>query len=87
VSEEAIRDAQRRLARLEGVWTAPEAAALVAGLAALRDRGEIAADARVVLVLTGAGIKYDAPPLADPVDLDGAGAEAVAAVRRALGGA
>jgi threonine synthase len=87
VSEDAIRDAQRRLARLEGVWTAPEAAALVAALAVLRARGEVAADARVVLVLTGAGIKYDAPPLADPVDLDGTGEEVVAAVRRALGGA
>jgi threonine synthase len=59
----------------------------VAALAALRDRGEVDADARVALVLTGAGIKYDAPPLADPVDLDGTGEEVVAAVRCALGGA
>ena len=30
--EDGIRDAQRRLARLEGVWTSPEGAALVAAL-------------------------------------------------------
>jgi len=87
VGEDAIREAQGRLARLEGVWTAPEAAALVAALVALRDGGAVAADARVVLVLTGAGIKCDPPPLPDPIALDGTGDEAVAAVRRALGGA
>lgn len=87
VDEGAIRDAQRRLARLEGVWTAPEAAALVAALAALRERGEVAPDARVVLVLTGAGIKYDPPPLPDAIDLEGGDEAIVAAVRRALGGA
>ena len=43
------------------------------------------ADARVVLVLTGAGIKYDPPPLPPAVDLTGADEEIVAAVRRALG--
>jgi hypothetical protein len=59
----------------------------VAALAALRDRGAIDAGARVVLVLTGAGIKYDPPPLDAAVDLDGDDEEVVAAVRRALGGA
>jgi threonine synthase len=85
VSEGAIQEAQRLLARLEGLWTSPEGAALVAALAQLKERGAITADARVVLVLTGAGIKYDPPPLPPPVDLVGSDAEVVAAVRRALG--
>src|SRR5207245_1150443 len=63
VSERAIQDAQRLLGRLEGVWTSPEGAARVAALGALKERRGISADARVVLVLTGAGIKYDPPPL------------------------
>src|SRR5262249_44696345 len=37
VSEAAIVEAQRLLARLEGVWTSPEAAAAVAALIQMRD--------------------------------------------------
>jgi threonine synthase len=85
VSEEAIREAQRRLARVEGVWTSPEGAALVAALDTLRARGTVTPDARVVLVLTGAGIKYDAPPLPPPVDLTGPDDAIVATVVRTLG--
>jgi threonine synthase len=84
VSEGAIREAQRRLARLEGVWTSPEGAALVAALDTLRQRGAVSADARVVLVLTGAGIKYDPPPLPPAVDLAGSDEEVVATVVGAL---
>src|SRR5262249_5041486 len=85
VSERAIHDAQRLLARLEGVWTSPEGAALVAALMQMKERGEVAADARVGPVLRGAGIKYAPPPLPAPVDLVGSDAEVVTAVRRALG--
>ena len=85
VGEGAIQDAQRLLGRLEGIWTSPEGAALVAALTGMKERGAVAADARVVLVLTGAGIKYDPPPLPPAVDLTGADEEIVAAVRRALG--
>lgn len=84
VSETAIADAQRLLARLEGLWTAPEGAALVAALGALKDGGGLARDARVVLVLTGTGIKYDAPALPAPIDLAGSDEEVAARVRRAL---
>jgi threonine synthase len=84
VSEAAIPDAQRRLARLEGVWTAPEAAATVAALVDLKERGVVSADARVVLVLTGAGIKNDPPPLAPPIDLTGPEDAIVARVRDTL---
>src|SRR5207247_2507734 len=62
-----------------------EGCALVAGLGALKERRGISADARVVLVLTGAGIKYDPPLLPPPVDLAGSDEDVVAAVRRALG--
>jgi threonine synthase len=84
VSEEGIREAQRRLARVEGVWTSPEGAALVAALATLRARGAVAADERVVLMLTGAGIKYEAPPLPAPIDLTGSDDAVVATVVRTL---
>src|SRR5262249_3878047 len=39
VSEAAMKDAQRLLARLDGIWTAPEAAATVAALIDLKERG------------------------------------------------
>ncbi len=85
VTERAIVEAQRLLARLEGVWTSPEAAATVAALGILKDRRALPADARVLLVLTGAGIKNDPPDLPAPHDLDGADDAVVDAVVRALG--
>ncbi len=86
VGEADIVEAQRRLARLEGLWTAPEAAATVAALAVLRERGAVTPDARVVLLLTGAGLKNDPPPLPPPVALEGDEDAMAAAVRRALAG-
>ncbi len=84
VSERQIVEAQRLLARLEGIWTAPEAAALVAALGMLKDAGRVTAAERVVLVLTGAGIKYEPPETPTPVDLAGPGEDVVAQVRRVL---
>jgi threonine synthase len=66
------------------VWTSPEGAALVAALEMLRARGTVSRDARIVLVFTGAGIKYDAPPLPPPVDLTGSDDAIVATVVRTL---
>jgi threonine synthase len=85
VGETAIADAQRLLGRLEGAWTAPEAAALVAALTVMKERGQVTADARIVLVLTGAGIKYEPPALPSPIHLAGADDAIVAQVRRAVG--
>jgi len=85
VDETAIQEAQRLVARTEGIWTAPESAALVAALARLKDGGEVARDAEVMLILTGAGLKYATPPLAPPTDLAGTEEEVVAQVRRAVG--
>jgi threonine synthase len=84
VGERAITDAQRLLARLEGIWTSPEGAALVAALGVLKDRGRIAADARVAVILTGAGIKYAAPELPTPHDLAGSAEQIHAQVVAAL---
>jgi len=84
VGEDEIQDAQRLVARVEGIWTAPEAAALVAALMRLSDERAVTRDAEVVMVFTGAGIKYDPPKLAAPVDLEGSDAEVVEQVRRAV---
>jgi threonine synthase len=84
VSEAEIADAQRLMARLEGIWTAPEAAALVAALARLRSDGHVEADARIVMILTGAGLKYPPPPVPSPVHLDGSDEEVLARVRHAV---
>ena len=85
VSERAIVEAQRRLARLEGIWTSPEGAALVAALTVMKDRGQVSADARIVVMLTGAGIKYAPPELPTPLDLAGGDDAVRAAVRRVVG--
>jgi len=85
VSEAAIQEAQRLVARVEGIWTAPESAALVAALTRLRDQGTVARDAEVMLVFTGAGMKYAPPPLPTPVDLTGSEGEILARVRRVVG--
>ncbi len=84
VGERAIEEGQRLLARVEGVWTSPEGGALVAALLEMKARGEVTADARVVLMLTGAGIKYDPPGLPAPVDLEGSDEAIVARIRRAV---
>jgi len=84
VSESAIQDAQRLLARLEGVWTAPEAAALVAALIDMKERGGVSVDARVVLVLTGTGFKCDPPPLPAAMVLSGSDDDVVEQVKRTL---
>jgi threonine synthase len=84
VGEQAIVDAQRLLARVEGIWTAPEAAATLAALLRMLDEGLVDATARVVLVLTGAGIKYPPPSLPAAVHLEGSPEEILARVREAL---
>jgi threonine synthase len=85
VSEGAIRDAQRLLARLEGIWTSPEGAVLIAALGQLKDAGQVTADARVVIMLTGSGIKYTPPELPTPLDLTGNDEAIRDLVRRVIG--
>src|SRR5438128_919018 len=85
IGEAAIQEGQRLVARTEGMWTAPESAALVAALAELKERGEAPRDAEILLILTGAGLKYEPPPLAAPTDLAGTEEEILARVRRVAG--
>jgi threonine synthase len=58
VSDEAIVEAQKRLAYNEGIYAAPEGAATLAGLEQLIEQGWIEPDERVVLFNTGTGLKY-----------------------------
>ena len=85
VSEKDIVAAQVLLARLEGIWTAPEAAATVAALIQMKDAAAIDAGARVILVFTGAGIKNSPPPLPAPIHLAGDESLVVARVKQAIG--
>jgi threonine synthase len=57
VSDDEMRQARRRLARLEGVLACLEGAATVAGAAALARQGWIRPEERVVLFNTGTGLK------------------------------
>lgn len=58
VSDDEIRTAQHDIGRNEGLFVAPEAAATVAALHHLIDKGQILPDERVVLLITGSGLKY-----------------------------
>ena len=58
VSDDAILDALKELASLEGNFVCPEGAAIYAAAKQLRQEGWIKADDKVVLLNTGAGIKY-----------------------------
>ncbi len=57
VSDAAILDSYRFLARCEGVFCEPASAAAVAGLRARAERGGLAGIRQVVCVLTGSGLK------------------------------
>jgi len=58
VSDEAILDAQKKLAYSEGIFAAPEGAATLACLEDLIEQKWIDPDERVVLFNTGTGLKY-----------------------------
>ena len=85
VTESEIVEAQKLLARMEGIWTAPEAAAAVAALIQMKDGRQVEAGTRVVMVFTGAGIKNAPPSLPAPVHLDGDEVEVLARVKQAIG--
>src|SRR5713101_8639146 len=57
ISDEEILAAEKELARLTGVFAEPSGAAGYAGLLRLLDEGRIARDERVVLLVTGSGLK------------------------------
>ncbi|MEW6279529.1 MAG: threonine synthase [Candidatus Eremiobacterota bacterium] len=57
VTDAAIMEAQTRLARGTGVFAEPAGAAAAAGLFRLVEEGRIGRDERVVVVVTGSGLK------------------------------
>ncbi len=57
VSDAEILTAEKELARRTGVFAEPSGAASYAGLLRLLDSGKIARDERVVLLVTGSGLK------------------------------
>lgn len=57
VTDDAILAAQRELAEVEGVWAQPESTAAIAALPDLLAHGQVAPDWRIVVILTGHGLK------------------------------
>jgi threonine synthase len=57
VTDEEIVEAEKSLARLTGVFAEPSGAASYAGLLRLLEEGRITRDERVVLLITGSGLK------------------------------
>jgi threonine synthase len=74
VTDEELLAATGQLARLEGVYAAPEGAATVAALQYLTASGTLTPQDRIVLFNTGSGLKYQelapAPdaPIVEPDD-------------------
>jgi threonine synthase len=58
VTDEEIREGVWEMGRNEGLFVAPEAAATLVALRRLLAAGEIGSEERVVLMLTGSGLKY-----------------------------
>lgn len=61
VSDEAILESQIHLARMEGIFAAPEGAATLAALKHLIQQGWLDPGERIVLFNTGSGLKYLKP--------------------------
>jgi len=57
VSDQAILEAQKLLASTEGIFAEPSGVASLAGLIGLVDEGVVDADERVVVLITGSGLK------------------------------
>ncbi len=58
VSDEAILESQKQLAKAEGIFAAPEGAATLAALKELIKQGWLHTDERIILFNTGSGLKY-----------------------------
>src|SRR5690349_16602072 len=58
VSDESILESQKHLARMEGIFAAPEGAATLAALKELIQQGWVHPEERIVLFNTGSGLKY-----------------------------
>jgi len=58
VEDDELLEGSRELARMEGIFAAPEGGACVPALRKLLERGDVKPDETVVLFNTGSGIKY-----------------------------
>jgi threonine synthase len=58
VSDDAILQSQKRLARLEGIFAAPEGAATLTALEQLVQQKWVDPEERIILFNTGSGLKY-----------------------------
>jgi threonine synthase len=85
VSEEAILDAIPRLARATAVFAEPAAAIALAGLEAALAEGLVGREERVVLLVTGTGLK-DVPAAARRVRVPAPVEPTIEAVETRLGG-
>jgi threonine synthase len=68
VPDEAIEEAQVRIARTEGLLTSPEGAATFAGYEAALAQGLVAPNERAVLFNCGNGLKYPMPEVTAALD-------------------
>jgi threonine synthase len=66
VTDEELRASQRQAARAEGAWVCPEGAACFTAIEQLRRTGWLADGEEVVVVNTGAGLKYPLPVPVSP---------------------
>ena len=74
VSDDEILDAQKLLASSDGVFAEPASCAPLAGLVKLRKNGKLPKGLRIVLVLTGNGLKDPDSAVSRvdlPVEIDG----------------
>jgi threonine synthase len=84
VTDEEILDAQKLLARIEGIFVEPASASSVAGLMKLVKNGVIGKDERVVCVTTGHGLKDPDTAIKQcekPIEVDAD----ISAIEQALG--
>lgn len=58
VTDEELIDGAREMARVEGIFAAPEGGACLPALKKLLEKGEIDRSEKVVLLNTGSGVKY-----------------------------
>ena len=58
VSDEEILAAQKLLARFEGIFCLPASATTLAGFLKLQKKRKFSSTDRIVLVITGAGVKH-----------------------------
>ncbi|NHZ71154.1 MAG: threonine synthase [Proteobacteria bacterium] len=68
VPDEAINEAQTRIAGVEGLLTSPEGAATLAAYEAALQSGLVSSNERAVLFNCGNGLKYPMPPMERSID-------------------